>query len=745
MRIVKLFFLVLLSTPMCIPAGVTSATTIKGSVLDASTKAPIIGAAVAIPALRKGAATGAEGRFSIQNVPQGHYSLTVSALGYASATKTVEVLGDSIDVNVALAPSDLQLPTVTVTAGPQPTDVLTSTQSVSVLEGRALEESRGQTIMQSLENLPSVSILSTGAAIGKPVVRGLSSQRVLVVDDGIRQEGQQWGDEHAPEIDAFDAEKIEVIRGPGSVLYGSDALGGVVHIVKPEVGGRAEPYLNGALRGDLFSNNKQGAGGIMLSGGVRNFGFRGALSGRSSGNTMTPAGELFNTGSEEINGSGMVGYESDEGFADVGYTHFGTKAEFHEDPAEDPLATPYQKIIHDKVHLHAGYTLPFARFEAIGGYQENWRREFEEKDAADPVLNLKLKTTSVDVKAHHNAIGALFGTAGLSLLHQQNQTLAEEHLIAPATSDNVAAFLYEEFHASPQWTLSGAGRYDSRVLDVDEDVDLGVAAQERRYHAFTGSFGISFRPVDPFAVTASVARGWRAPTEFELFANGVHEGTASYEIGNSTLEPEFSFNADVSFRYASPSMISELTLFNNRIGDYIYDAPTGDVDTAGADPSGFPIFHISQANATLRGIELSIQYQASSHVIISAAGDFMTATNDATDNPLPRIPASKIILGAKLLAEDLGFLERPYLDLKMRGVNSQTEVDPLEEKTAGYTLFDVGIGCEIRLGMNKATLDLAARNIFDRAYSNHLNRLKAFSLDPGRNIIAHLSIPFSLL
>jgi iron complex outermembrane receptor protein len=745
MKSIRILFVILLTISICVVTSASTGTTIKGSVSDAATHASIVGATVAIPALRTGAVTDAQGKYLIHSVSEGHYSLTFSALGYAAVTKAVDVRGDSLEISVTLTSSDLQLPTVTVTAGPQPTDVLTNTQSVAVLEGRALDESRGQTIMQSLENLPSVSLLSTGTGIAKPVVRGLSSQRVLVVDDGIRQEGQQWGDEHAPEIDAFDAEKLEVIRGPGSVLYGSDALGGVVHIVKPDVGGKEEPFLNGSIQGDLLSNNKQGAGAFLLTGGTRKFGFRGSLSARSSGNTMTPAGELFNTGSEEFNANTILGYESEEGFADIGYTHFGTKVEFHEDPAEDPTATPYQKIIHDKVHLHAGYTLPFARVEAIGGYQENWRREFEEKDAADPVLNLKLATTSLDLKAHHNAVGSLFGTVGLSLIHQQNKTLAEEHLIAPATSNDIAGFLFEEFHVSPEWTLSGGGRYDNRVLDVDEDATLGVASQERTYHAFTGSLGISYRPVDPFAVTLSAARGWRAPTEFELFANGVHEGTVSFEIGNSSLVPEFSLNTDLSFRYASASMISELTFYRNRIDDYIYDAPTGDIDTSGSDPSGFPIFQISQANATLQGIELSIQYQASSHLILSFAGDMMTGTNDATGNPLPRIPANKAIVGTKLFTDQIGFLDKPYFDFKMRAFNSQLNVDPLEQETGGYTLFDIGVGGELKIGGNEATVDLSVKNIFDRAYTNHLSRIKAYALDPGRNVIVHLSLPFSML
>ena len=318
---------------------------ISGVVTDAATTSPIVGVVIAVPALHSGVVTDTEGKYFLKNIPPGIYSLSFSFIGYAAVTRLVSVQYSLVTQDVALSVSALQLPTVSVTATPQTTDILTNTQSVAVIEGRDFEQRRGQTLMQSLENIPGVSLYSTGAAISKPVVRGLSSSRVLVVDDGIRQEGQQWGDEHAPEIDAFDAEKIEVIRGPGSVLYGSDAMGGVVHVVKPEVGGVEQSFLDGTVKLDGFTNNSQAAAAFILNGGGNKFGFRTSFSMRDAGNVRTPTETLFNSGFNEANGSGIIGYHGDDGFFDAGYSRFSTKIQIHENPAEAPEATPYQKIL----------------------------------------------------------------------------------------------------------------------------------------------------------------------------------------------------------------------------------------------------------------------------------------------------------------------------------------------------------------------------------------------------------------
>jgi iron complex outermembrane receptor protein len=576
-----------------------------------------------------------------------------------------------------------------------------------------LEQKRGQTVIQSIENSPGVTLFTTGANIVKPVIRGLTSQRVLVVSDGIRQEGQQWGDEHSPEIDALDVERIEVVRGPNSVLYGSDALGGVVNIIKPELPSADEraPILGGNLLLNGFSNNRQGAGAVSAHGAKGTVGYRGSFSYRKGKDVSTPDGKLFNSGAEDIAGSGTIGAKGAWGSLSADYSHITQEEQIHEDPAEDPTATPFERNKHDRMHLHGNFPLRKVRLEVNGGWQQNDRNEFEAEDEPDPALHLLLKTATFDVKAHHLPFGKVFGTVGFSLMHQKNETKGEEHLIPGFDLLNVAGYIYEEARLKDV-TLSAGLRFDTRSMDVDSNSDLGVLKQTRDYEAVSGTAGLVWHAAEPLALAVSAGRGWRAPTAFELFANGVHEGTIRFEAGDSTIEPEESFNVDLSLRYASARLQAEATVFRNRITGFIFASPTGAVDTA----SGFEIFQYRQSDATLIGAEFVLKGQATHWLVLSAGADLVRGTNDRTDEPLPFMPANRLKLGARFIQSSWGSLSNLYFSLGSKIVAEQNRVEPNEAPSKGYALFDAGLGAEIPLGAQRVHLDFAVENLLDKAY-----------------------------
>lgn len=396
----KLYSLVSL---LCL-SSITFAANLSGHVFNDKSE-PLTATTITIPALRLGTSADADGAFSFDNVPHGIFVVQFDLLGYKTEARTIELTDSTHSLEITLHESPLQFSPITVTALPRPTDVLRSPQSVSVLDGRQLDQQRGQTITETIKNSPGVSAYSTGSAISKPVIRGLTSQRVLVVSDGVRQEGQQWGDEHAPEIDALDIECIEVVRGPNSVLYGSDALGGVIHIIKPEPPtAETSPRLKGQVLVNGMSNSGR-AGAVGLSGAVKQVGYRGNLSVHDSGNTDTPNGKLSNSAEEGVNGAAAIGIQGNWGSLSGDFGHFGSRLEIHEDPEEEPDFTGFQRVGHNYVHLHSLLPASSWRVELDGGWQGNDRREFEEKSAADPVLHLKLATATFDIKAHHNPIG----------------------------------------------------------------------------------------------------------------------------------------------------------------------------------------------------------------------------------------------------------------------------------------------------------------------------------------------------
>lgn len=742
MNHIRYLFLVLLTLPAIVMANKSlSIGKITGKVTDAETKTPLYGVVVQIATLKKGVLTDTTGTYTFDNLHEGVFSLTFSLIGYAQVTRTVTLNEGEVRLNVELVQSALQLPGITVTAKPQATDVLASPQSVAALEGKELERTQGATIGELIKNIPGVSTYSTGAGIVKPVVRGLTSQRVVVVSDGVRQEGQQWADEHGPEIDAADVEKIEVVRGPGSVLYGSDALGGVINVVKPELLTTTDgsSILRGTFESGYSSNNNQLSGMINLNGASGGFGYRGVVSARNSGNISTPAGSLSNTGYNELNGGAAVGLRNDWSTFLFDYTHFGTRLEIFKDPADAPNATPYQRVIHDKVDLHGNLVLEGVRLDVIGSYQRNWRREWEEKNSPEPSLELVSGTMVADIKAHHRPIGNLFGTIGISLSSQNFESKRENRLIPNSLTNNYAAFLFEEFYL-PSVTVAGGVRVDHRVIDVRESEELTIPSGQRTYTAVSGSVGGSVRPAENLALSSNISFGWRAPTTFELFANGVHEGTASYEIGDSRIRPEQSFNVDISVRYITSRILFEASMFRNTIDNFVFGSPTGMFDSA----STFQIYRFEQAKATLLGGELSIKTQIADWCILSLGADIVRGNNDQTGTPLPRIPAARILPGIRVQGSSLGFMNQPYLDVSGKITVAQRRIDPLEIQTGGYTLLDIGFCFELPISDQTVHLGITLSNVFDRAYVDHLNRYKLYALNPGRSIRVKMLLPFAM-
>ena len=714
--------------------------TISGRVVDEQ-QTPLQLVNVSLPALHRGAVTDEDGRFILQDLRPGVYTVEFSLVSYKKEIRTI-TLSENIELAVVLSQSSIELPGVIVTATPQPTDALSSSQSVSVVEGKEMNRLRGQSVMQTIANTPGVSNYTTGSGIAKPVIRGLTSQRVLIISDNTRQEGQQWGDEHGPEIDAFDVQRVEVLRGPSSVLYGSDALGGVVNLIRHDLpdADKGAPKLGGEILLNGFSNNSQTAGAVSLFGASGAIGYRGYVSKRDAGNVNNPDGELFNSGMNEFNGGGQLGAEGTWGHLSLDYTRFSQEVQIHEDPEEDPEATPFLRTEHDKLHLHGDFPTRGLRFELDGSWQQNNRREFEEKDAVEEALYLKLSTLALNIKGHHTPIGGVFGTVGLSLMSQKNETLAEEKLIPGYDYVNIAGFLYEETQLG-KVNLSLGLRYDSRNANIEATEDLGVTAQKLSYQAFSGTIGGVLRASEPVSLALNIGRGWRAPTPFELFVDGVHEGTVQYIIGDNNLKSESSLNIDLAFRYITSRVQGEVTVFQNTINNYIFINPTGTFD----GESGFQIYLTQQADAKLTGIEASLQVQASDWLLLNGGFDLVRGENTQNGNPLPLIPAPLLKAGVRFVSRNLGSILEPYLFVSVRAVMKQDRVEEYETVTDGYSLVDLGIGGALRVGEKRISVDAGVDNLLDTKYRDHLSRYKNYALNPGRNITLKVGVPFNVV
>jgi iron complex outermembrane recepter protein len=719
---------------------------IRGIVVD-SAGAPIAEARVTLLEFRRTTSTGPEGRFAFSEIAKGGYHLSVSAIGFAPVVERVTVSDTTAELRIQLKTSVVELEALQVTASPNATTLLNSPQPVSALSGQDLSLSQAPSLGETIQNLPGVRSLSTGTGIGKPVIRGLTSNRVLVVADGQRLETQQWGDEHSPNVDTEDAERIEVIRGPASVLYGSDALGGVINVVPkelPDAIGRPG-FVDGSVKTAYSTNNQQPDGTVALEGAQGGFGFRTSFTGRTSNDIGTPAGDLFNSGNRSLGGTGAVGYRGSWGTVNARYSHRDEKLEIHEDPAEDPTATPLQRIGEDRAKV--GVTLPFgnSRLEADAGFERNRRREFEASDATDVALGLLSKTYTANLHFHHAPIGRWAGAIGVSGLFNNFDKFGAETLIPNTDVKSGGLYIFEQAEYG-RWGLSFGGRYDYRRLDADADAELGTSAERRTYNSVTGNVGVLYHLSEPTALVLNVGRGFRAPSSFDLFANGVHEGTVAFERGNPDLKTEHSINTDLAFRVQTSAIRSEIGVFANYIQNYIFSRPTTETDPE----SGFQIFDVSQGDARLLGVEGAFEYHPTRYLHLQGTADYTNGQNTTTDTPLPSIPPFRATYTARLEGDQIGLLESPYLSVGGESNSKQTRLDPSEAaffaesgyQPDGYSLLNLGAGFSIPTGRNGVQVDLSLRNVLNTSYTNFLSRYKTYALDPGRNFTVRVSTGF---
>ena len=739
-------FLTMLVTLMSATGG-----TVSGRVTTSSGD-PIADVQVSLTDLRRSTTTDSSGRYTIADVPDGTFTVSFQRIGYAPAVRRIVASGGNVTADVTMKESIVELTGIQVTASANATSALNSPQPTSVRSGDELRESQSPTLGETLQGVAGVHSWSTGVGIGKPVIRGLSSNRVLVLDDGQRLETAQWGDEHSPNVETSNAARIEVIRGPASVLYGSDALGGVVNVVQKDLPETVEghAFVRGNVSAAYGSNNSMEDGSFGLEGGTHSIGFRGAFSGRTSGNLRTPDYAVWNSGDQAVAGSGIVGTRGSWGTLTGSFSQRNEKIELTD---EDSAATPLQRIATS--HARTDLTLPLgnARLDVSTGYERNQRREFAAKRDPTVALGLLTQTYLADLRYHHAPLGAFSGLIGFSGIRNSFDKFGEETLIPSSSANDAAVYAFEQTEGS-RVNVSVGARYDYRKLAVDADTVLGVATQDHSWSSVTGNLGLLIHLGAPTALVVNVGRGFRAPSSFDLYSNGVHEGTTAFERGNPNLKTEKSLNTDVALRAQSSRLSFEVGTFLNLIQDYIYTVPTGTVDSA----SGFEIFDVTQGNASLTGFEAAMQWHPVSYLHVQGTADYVRGQNTSTHNALPTMPPLRVTWVTRLEGGDRagGRVRNPYLSVGGEMNARQTRMDPAEQQfyadafggsgyqSRSYTLVNFGGGAGWVVGARTLTLDLSLRNAFNRRYADYLSRIKTNAPDPGmgRSLIVRITTEF---
>ncbi|ACU02402.1 MULTISPECIES: TonB-dependent receptor [Pedobacter] len=736
----------------------------KGKVLDAANQAPLAGATIYITDLKAITTTNAQGEFVLKNIPaKGRFLLEARFVGYKTYAAVID-LGSQKELTISLSPSIIESAEVVITGSPFSSNNKTNSLSVVSVGKNKLAQSGGTNLVDAIARIPGVSQVSTGGAISKPVIRGLGYNRVLTMVDGAREEAQQWGDEHGIEVDQFSAARIEILKGPASLLYGSDALGGVINVIDDLV--PAPGVRNGEFTSAYSTNNGLSASSLMLQGNENGFVYRGRASYKNAYGFGYKGATVPNSGFNELNFNGMLGLNKSWGYSHLTFSRFHTNIGLVENGPDDHgnylnedgevisadeakerrLGLPFQNINHYRAALNSNFILGKGQLKTVFAFQQNIRKEFEES-IQEPGLNLDLKSYTYDIKYYFPNLGKWEPAFGVQGMYQDNVNHGDEFLIPDYNSNNIGAFVYLKRNFDKGAINIGA-RYDYKKVDGK---DLNFNGEEvfggfsNEFSNVSGSLGFAYEIAKNLVLKGNAGSGFRAPNIAELGANGRHEGTFRYEIGNSKLKQETSVQFDLGLEYNAESVTFGLNAYANRIFNYIYPGNFND-ETIPFDNNGsietLPVYRYVQTNADLVGGEASVDFHLVKSLHFENSFSYTRGVNRATDTALPFIPAASINNEIRIEPNIKGLADS-YIKVGLTNTFKQARFDSFETQTNGYTLLDAGLGTSIKTARGKLNLWVTGQNLLNKEYYNHLSRYKIANIyNPGRNVTFGISVPF---
>lgn len=714
---------------------------ITGTITDSSNN-PIPSAIVSLPEIHKETSTDKDGKFILTNIPQGNFKLIISFIGYETHMQNVLLSGNEIQLSIVLNEAITHMDEVIVS------NIFKRLQSQNVMKVeqesiKSLQQKGAATLIEGLATIPGVSQVSTGTSIGKPVIRGLSGNRVLVYSQGVRMENQQFGEEHGLGLNDSGVESVEVIKGPSSLLYGSDALGGVLYF-NPEK--FANPNNFKADINQRFFSNTLGSStslGLKTSTEKWKFLIRGNYNTHSD--YQIPNNDrVTNTRFNEKDIKAGVGYNNSS-FATVFRYNFNQldlgipEDGIVEQSTSKKTMFPSQGVDNHVLSLHNNLFFKNSKLDIDLGYIYNDRKEFE--DSFTPILHMKLKTFNYTLNYHLPKKGKFETIIGTQGMNQTNANYGEELLIPDATTNDFGIYTTSLYEWKKNILQAGI-RYDNRKITSENHGIIGeegyFKAINKSFDSFNASLGYKTNFTENLTMRLNLASGFRAPNLAELTSNGVHEGSNRYEIGNANLKNEQNFQADLNLEYKNTHFEWFINGFYNHIDNYIFISPSG------AQLDGYDVYNYEQSNAALFGGEIGVHFHP--HPIdwlhLTSSFESVTGKKDNRDD-LPLIPANKWNTTFKAEFEQGNWLKNGFATLNIVYTLAQNNFSEFETKTNDYTLVNLSLGGEISINKSKFNVNLNANNLFDKTYISHLSRLKTDGIpNIGRNII--LGINFTI-
>jgi iron complex outermembrane receptor protein len=746
-------------------ASPTASGVIAGVVVDSASGAPLPAAQVRLVGLARGELTHDDGGFAFEELRPGSYTVAVQRLGYAAAERTVTVTsGARATVRIALAPSAARLTQVVVTGTLGERTAGEALRPTIAVGGAELDRRLAETVATTLQNQPGVSVTSLGPATARPVIRGLSGDRVLVLEDGQRPgDLSSTSADHAVAVDPLTARQLEVVRGPNSLLYGSSALGGVVNVVRDEIPTSPVEHAHGMAVAQGSSVNRGAtAGGYVaapfghLGGG--HLAFRAEGSARTGGDLRTPVGPLRNTDLRTYNGSASLALVGERGHAGVAYrayaNDYGIPGGFvgaHPNGVDIRMRRHTVRAEAERRFTNGDgngavprvFGLPWSSVRATAAYTDYGHRELEASGAVGTRFDQRLGQG--DLLARHAAVGP-FTSGAVGARVQARGVVTGGALRTPSTDDvNAAVFLVEEV-ALGRVRVQGGLRYDWARFTPRERAfvrigDESIPTEPRTFGSASGSLGALVDAGGGVQLGASVARAYRTPDFNELYSDGPHLAAYTYEVGNPRLGEETGVGVDAFARLTRGRLRGEVAAFRNALSGYVYPRNTGLLGRQG----GRPLFQFTGRDAVLAGVDGSAELSVTPALVLDLTASYVRGTLRGAPDSLPADPL--LGLPARAGSRDLPLVpplhgrfgaryERPrwFAGAGVRAAARQEDLGDYETPTAGYAVGDLTAGVRLLVGARLHTLTLRVDNLIDQEYRDHLSRVKEIMPEAGRNV-----------
>ncbi|GIV28428.1 MAG: TonB-dependent receptor [Bacteroidia bacterium] len=650
---------------MCLFSSLLAQHSIKGILKDENNQ-PLVGVVVYVPSINKSNISDAKGYYEIKNLHEGVYVVEFKLLGYKTISKKIQIEASDVEMNIQMQPSAREIDEVIVTTAADVVQQKENPLPVKSINFDNLNENANNNIIEAIGKKDNIWALNTGPGIAKPIIRGLGYNRTVVLVNGLKQEGQQWGDEHGIEIDQYSIQKAEIIKGPGSIMFGSDALAGVINFIPYRI---YQEGWKGKYMGLYQSNNQMFSNTAMVQLKKNDYAIYLQATQKDASNYQNRMdGKVFGTGFNERNVSADFQLNKQWGFTNFFASVFTQQLNMPEGdrdssgrflmfvkvndsligqmPVSDKdlkgynFFVPYQYIQHYRFQNYSVFNLKNnSKIISNIGYQYNIRDEYgpdklvekkkeedgEEEERGD--LSMHLHTIPYQIKFLKNIDSTQLISIGTTGMYQMNFNKGEELLIPDYSLLDNGWYVYYQKDFG-KWNMAGGVRWDLRSIHsetmfvdslgkrIEEEKGPQIGQKikftefDKQYNNFSGTLGTTYNGWKDVSLKFNVARGFRTPNISELASNGAHEGTVRYEYGNLQLKPEFSYQADMGILINKEHLLFEITPFVNYIENYIYirrlSSLLGGDSIINQDGENLWAFTYNQSKALIYGGEINL-------------------------------------------------------------------------------------------------------------------------------------------